>query len=173
MSTIEISKVQLEDLPRLQAISKQTFVEAFAEFNKASDMEKYLESNLSAEQLQDELRNEHSAFYFATCGNSDIGYLKVNINKTDKENSGELSLEIERLYVVKEFYGKGVGPLLMEHAKNIAKQKGITSIWLGVWEKNAQAIHFYKKQGFIEFGTHDFLLGEDVQIDILMRFKLK
>ncbi|MFM7233838.1 MAG: GNAT family N-acetyltransferase [Flavobacteriales bacterium] len=67
----------------------------------------------------------------------------------------------------------GVGPLLMEHAKNIAKQKDITRIWLGVWDKNARAIHFYKKHGSAEFGTHDFLLGEDVQIDILMRLKLE
>jgi ribosomal protein S18 acetylase RimI-like enzyme len=173
MSTIEISKVQLEDLPRLQSISKQTFVEAFAEFNKASNMEKHLESNLSTKQLQEELRNEHSAFYLATNGAIDIGYLKVNINKTDKEHLGELSLEIERLYVVKEFYGKGVGPLLMEHAKTLARQKDITRIWLGVWEKNARAIHFYKKHGFIEFGTHDFLLGEDVQSDNLMRLMLE
>jgi len=132
-------------------------------------MEKHLESNLSTEQLQDELRNEHSAFYFATNVAFDIGYLKVNINKSDKENPSELSLEIERLYVVIEFYGKGVGPLLMEHAKTITKQKDIARIWLGVWEKNARAIHFYKKHGFIEFGIHDFLLGVDVQTDILMQ----
>jgi len=41
-------------------------------------------------------------------------------------------------------------------------------IWLGVWEENQRAIHFYRKIGLLEYGKHIFMLGKDKQIDILM-----
>ncbi len=43
-------------------------------------------------------------------------------------------------------------------------------LWLGVWEKNEPAILFYEKQGFVPFDTHGFMLGNDLQTDILMRW---
>ena len=45
-------------------------------------------------------------------------------------------------------------------------------IWLGVWEKNVRAINFYKKNGFVEFDTHQFILGDEVQTDYLMKLQL-
>ncbi|NUO82171.1 hypothetical protein HUU05_19035 [candidate division KSB1 bacterium] len=41
-------------------------------------------------------------------------------------------------------------------------------MWLGVWERNAAAIAFYRKAGFVEVGTQTFQLGEDRQRDFLM-----
>ena len=54
----------------------------------------------------------------------------------------------------------------------IARQKKVTCIWLGVWEKNEKAIKFYRKNGFIEFDKHIFVLGSDRQTDILMKLEL-
>jgi hypothetical protein len=45
-------------------------------------------------------------------------------------------------------------------------------IGLGVWEKNPRAINFYKKNGFIEFDKHIFMLGEDEQIDCMMKLEI-
>jgi ribosomal protein S18 acetylase RimI-like enzyme len=42
-------------------------------------------------------------------------------------------------------------------------------VWLGVWEKNLRAIQFYKKNGFVEFDQHLFILGDDPQTDIMMK----
>ncbi|MGV2488753.1 UNVERIFIED_CONTAM: GNAT family N-acetyltransferase, partial [Bacillus mycoides] len=41
-----------------------------------------------------------------------------------------------------------------------------------VWEENHRAIKFYEKNGFKIFGKHDFVLGEDVQTDLLMKMKI-
>lgn len=48
------------------------------------------------------------------------------------------------------------------------KARGSDVVWLGVWERNARAIAFYKKYGFVERGEHVFLLGHDRQRDIVM-----
>ncbi len=78
-------------------------------------------------------------------------------------------LEIERIYVLTTFHGKNVGQLLYDKAYQIAIEKKIDFIWLGVWEKNERAINFYLKQGFKQFSFHIFKLGDDEQKDIMMR----
>jgi len=45
-------------------------------------------------------------------------------------------------------------------------------IWLGVWEHNHNAVHFYKQWGFEIFGAHPFILGDDKQTDVLMKKQL-
>ena len=51
----------------------------------------------------------------------------------------------------------------------IGKEKGKTYVWLGVWEENHRALQFYEKNGFTVFGKHDFVLGDDVQTDLMMK----
>ena len=81
-------------------------------------------------------------------------------------------MEIERIYVLDEFHGKKVGLTLYNRALEIAQQRNIDYIWLGVWENNFKALNFYRKQGFIEFDQHIFKLGNDEQTDLLMKLSL-
>ncbi len=172
MDDIEIKKVKLADITDLQVIGRQTFFETFADHNTADDMQKYLDNNLGADKLKSELANKNSEFYFATLDNKVIGYLKINFGQAQTELKDKSSLEIERIYVLKDFHGKKVGQVLFDKAIDIAKQIKADYVWLGVWEKNPRAINFYKKNGFVEFYKHIFKLGDDQQTDIMMRLKL-
>lgn len=82
------------------------------------------------------------------------------------------TLEVERVYVRHNYHGKSVGQQLLDYAIQIAKQKNMQSVWLGVWENNHRAINFYKKNGFVPFDTHVFMLGEEAQTDYMMRLDL-
>lgn len=172
MDAIEITKVKLADIDDLQVIGRQTFFETFADHNTADDMQKYLDNNLSIDKLKNELADKNSEFYFATLDNKVIGYLKINFGQAQTELKDKSSLEIERIYVLKDFHGKKVGQVLYDKAIDIAKQTKADYVWLGVWEKNPRAINFYKKNGFVEFDKHIFKLGDDEQTDIMMRLKI-
>lgn len=172
MDNIEIKKVKLSDIDQLQKIGKETFYETFSAGNSEENMNNYLEEGFSIEKLTAELNNKNSEFYFATIDNNVIGYLKVNFGKSQTELQDDKALEIERIYVLKEFHGKSVGQLLYDKAIQIAKHKNADYIWLGVWEENPRAINFYKKNGFIEFDKHKFQLGNDMQTDIMMKLEL-
>ena len=136
-------------------------------------MKKYLEEEFSVEKLTAECNNPESAFYFATLGGTIIGYLKLNVGQSQTEIKDDNDIEIERIYVLKEFHGKNVGQLLYEKAIHIAEQTNAGYVWLGVWEKNMRAINFYTKNGFVPFDKHIFRLGNDVQTDLIMKLKLK
>jgi len=172
MNMIEISLTKPSEINALQKISKETFVEAFSNQNTEENMQKYLEENLSIQQLTNELLNSESSFYFARMDEIIIGYLKVNFGKAQTDFKEDDSIEIERVYVMEEFHGKDVGKKLLDKAIEISREKNAKSVWLGVWEKNYKAIRFYQKNGFLEFGKHPFILGDDIQTDILMKLQL-
>lgn len=169
---IIIRKIALNEIDQLQKIGQQTFHETFSESNSEENMKNYLEEKFSYEKLTAELTDENSEFYFATLQNEVIGYLKINFGASQTELKDEKALEIERIYVSKEFHGKKVGQLLYDKAIEIAKEKNIDYVWLGVWEENHRALSFYRKNGFTEFDKHIFKLGNDEQTDLMMKLKL-
>ncbi len=169
MKNIAIKRVTIRDIDRLRWIGRQTFHETFAPHNSEENLQKYLEERFSVEKLTSELNDADSEFYFATSGDQVIGYLKVNSGRAQTELQDESALEVERIYVLKDFYGKKVGQRLLDRAIRIASEKQARYIWLGVWENNTRALRFYEKNGFAAFDTHIFRVGDDEQTDILMK----
>jgi GNAT superfamily N-acetyltransferase len=166
-----IKRIRLESLTELQHISRITFEESFAAFNQAKDMQLYFENAFSLEQLTLEIQSEHSEFYFAYQEETLTGYLKINLHSDALRPNEKYGLEIERIYVKHSFQGKHIGQHILDKAINRAHELGFIQVWLGVWEHNHRAISFYRRNGFIPFGSQYFVLGTDRQTDILMRLK--
>lgn len=167
MSVI-IKKCSREDLQILQQISVETFNDTFKHQNSPENMKTYLEIAFTYKQLEKELSNVFSEFFFIFCNEALAGYLKVNINDSQSEKAGDESLEIERIYIRNNFQRKGLGKYLIDKAMKIAVIQNKKMIWLGVWEKNEKAIDFYKKVGFVQTGAHSFYMGDEEQIDFIM-----
>jgi diamine N-acetyltransferase len=172
MTTPKIIKATISDIDLLKQIGRQTFSETFSGKNTKENMQKYLDDQFSVSKLTAELNNPDSDFYLAVLDSKVIGYLKVNSGNSQTELQDDHALEIERIYVLKEFHGKNIGQLLYDQALQIAYQKNADYIWLGVWEENQRAINFYRRNGFVEFDKHIFKLGDDEQTDIMMKLRL-
>ncbi|WP_088344929.1 GNAT family N-acetyltransferase [Bacillus cereus] len=166
--TINIKKGTLEDLYTLQEISYETFNETFKGQNSPQNMIAYLEKAFNLKQLEKELSNVASQFFFVYFNNEVAGYLKVNTNDAQSEEMGDESLEIERIYIKGEFQKHGLGKYLLNKSIEIAMEHNKKKIWLGVWEKNENAIAFYKKMGFVQTGVHSFYMGDEEQFDFIM-----
>ncbi len=166
--SIEIKKVKHKDLELLREISIETFTDTFAAQNSAENMKNYLERAYNHKQLESELANNFSQFYFVYLDNELAGYLKVNINEAQSEKMPEDTMEVERIYIRTNFQRKGLGKYLINKAIEIATTLNKKSIWLGVWEKNNNALTFYKKMGFVQNGAHSFYMGDEEQIDFIM-----
>ncbi|WP_339177004.1 GNAT family N-acetyltransferase [Paenibacillus sp. FSL R5-0701] len=166
--TIRIGICTIEQVCELQEISYETFNETFKAQNSPENMKAYLEKAFNREQLESELSMADSQFLFIYVDNQVAGYMKVNINDAQSEKMGEESLEIERVYIKKEFQKHGLGKVLLHKAIEMAAEHHKTNIWLGVWEKNENAIAFYEKMGFVQTGAHAFVMGDEEQIDLIM-----
>jgi ribosomal protein S18 acetylase RimI-like enzyme len=172
MNTIEIKKATILDLDSIQKISIQTFTETFAGVNTTENIADYIKNSLNTEQLTAELNNVNSQFYIAYSNDEVVGYLKINFGDAQTESINENALEVQRIYVLQNFHGKNIGQLLLDEVKKIAKNTDVDSVWLGVWEENHRALRFYTKNGFVVFDKHVFIMGNDEQTDLLMRFEI-
>ena len=161
-------KCTLEDSRNLREISCETFNETFKDQNSPENINAYLERAYNLKQLENELSNSSSEFFFVYFNNKVAGYLKVNTNDAQSEEMGEESLEIERIYIKNEFQKLGLGKQLFNKALEIAEERYKKNIWLGVWEKNENAIAFYKRMGFFQTGAHSFYMGDEEQTDFIM-----
>jgi ribosomal protein S18 acetylase RimI-like enzyme len=170
---ISFRKLDPSAVGLLQEISKTTFLETYAVHNSAENMQGYLDKDFGIESLLEQMNHSGSGFYLVSVEDQVAGYLKLNTGAAQTEPNQEGGLEIERIYVLKEFQGQKIGQLLFEKSVEIARNKEKDYVWLGVWEKNHRAILFYKKNQFVQFGTHIFKLGEEEQTDFLMKLNLK
>jgi ribosomal protein S18 acetylase RimI-like enzyme len=169
---MQVDKIDISEVHTLQELSRQTFSDTFAWGNTAENMQYYLDTGFDLSKLTTEINNPHTVFYFVKVDNKAIGYLKINFGPAQTELQDDKAIEIERIYVLKEFQGQKAGRLLFDKALQIARERHAAYIWLGVWEKNLKAIAFYEKNGFVQFDEHLFQFGDEQQTDIMMKLVL-
>lgn len=161
-----------EDLSQLTQLARKTFADAFESQNDPKNFSVYMSTVLSEENLEKELLDPDCSFYFVKNEDKLAGYFKLNENAAQTELKRSDSLELERIYVDEEFQGMKIGAWILQQVIYMAKGKDADFIWLGVWEHNTAAIKFYQRYGFIKFGEHPYYVGDDRQIDWLMRLDL-
>ena len=68
--------------------------------------------------------------------------------------------KLDRLYLLKEYYGKKLGAKLVDLIIELSKQNHQNGIWLAVWKENQKALNFYLKAGFKIVGEFNFKISE-------------
>ncbi|MDO6604291.1 GNAT family N-acetyltransferase [Arenibacter palladensis] len=169
---LHLRQCTITDLEVLVNLGRRTFIEAFEKDNKPEDFKIYLDSAFGEETLRKELQDINSAYYFIYLDSSLVGYIKLNENEAQSDIKDINSIELERIYVLAEFQGRGIGEWILRQVITIAKVKNRSYVWLGVWEHNPKAIKFYQRLGFYKFGSHPYFIGSDEQTDWLMRLDI-
>lgn len=166
---IIIRHANFQDASLLAAIGAATFEDAFAEDNTPENLAAYLQESFSPALQAAELADAANTFLIAESEGQPLGYAKLRAGKPPSSVGSEDAIELQRIYVLNEWIGHGVGANLMRACLDEAASRRYATIWLGVWEHNPRAIAFYTRWGFEPVGTHVFQLGDDPQTDLLMR----
>ena len=165
---LTIRRGTLGDAGLLSELGARTFSETFAADNTPEDLAAYIDTSFSVAQVTRELEDHASTFLIAEVDGHAAGYAKLHDGKPEKGVEGANPIELVRLYVSREWLGRGIGEQLMRACVDEAQQTGHDTIWLGVWERNERAQAFYRKWNFRTVGEHMFRLGSDLQRDLLM-----
>jgi GNAT superfamily N-acetyltransferase len=156
------------DAGLLTELGARTFSETFAADNSPEDLAAYLAASFSPARQTAELADPASTFFIAEVGGLAAGYAHLHAGEPAGCVGGAKPVELVRLYVSREWLGRGVGEALMRACVDGARRAGHETIWLGVWERNGRAQAFYRKWDFRAVGEHVFQLGSDPQTDIVM-----
>ncbi len=173
-SNLKIRRGTVGDAETLQPLAVRIFNDAFAgnPLNKPEDMQVYIAEAFSLEQTRRELSDAETVFYIAEVGAEMIGYAKLQERSTEDCVADANPIELSRLYIRKDFHGRGIAEKLMNECFDYARRENYQTMWLGVWEYNFRAQKFYGKLGFTRVGSHVFQLGSDAQTDWVMERKL-
>lgn len=169
---LKITAVKDHEIDLLRDVAVVTFIDTYKAHNEPEPFEAYLARNFSKAELLKQYKTAQSSFFFAWFGDDIAGYLKLNSGAAQTDDVLSRAMEIERIYVRQEFKGKAIGKALIQKAVSVGQEAGLDWIWLGVWDQNAHAIEFYKRQGFEVFDTHNFMMGDVAQNDFLMKLRL-
>lgn len=161
------------DAALLADLAARTFYDTFADSNTPEDMEKFLTSTYSEEIQRHEIEDASLTTLLAECDGIAAGFAQIKMGKAPDCVKGRAPIEIKRFYVEKSFHGRGVAQELMRAAEELGRAAGAKTIWLGVWEHNDRAIAFYRKHGFIPVGSQPFLVGTDLQTDLVLERPLQ
>lgn len=163
----------VEDAKLISDLAIRTFYETYSWYNTTENMRDYTQTHFDPEQTRKELLESETIFLIAVAEGNAIGYAKLRNQEHPAELKGKSYVEIERIYVEQRYQQHKVGYTLIQKCIDKAREKDLDTIWLGVWEKNTKALAFYEKVGFKKFGSHNFQLGEDIQLDHLIKHELK
>lgn len=158
----------LSDAEALAALGARTFTEAFGADNTPEDLAGFLASTYSPEIQERELRDPSMHYAVADHPDGLAGFALVTRGEAPECVTDAGTVELQRIYVLRAWHGSGLADDLMRHAFAEASRHGATSIWLGVWERNARAIRFYERHGFTRVGSKVFVVGSDAQHDAVM-----
>ena len=158
----------IEDAAALAAFAARTFVETFADDTSAADMQAHVRHSYGVVQQTAELTSPAVFTLLAEEDGRLVGYAQVRRGPAPPCVQPADAIELHRFYVDTPVHGTGVAQRLMAAVCAAARTAGARHLWLGVWERNARAIRFYAKCGFVDVGSHDFVLGTDRQTDRVM-----
>jgi GNAT superfamily N-acetyltransferase len=168
-----IRQATLADLDTLVSVARRSIYAAFSpEKYPGNPVQEYLDEAVTAAIYEKEFANRRASFWLAVDEQGEaIGFLKLHRHAPPRSMPApngrtRTALEIVRIYLLGDYIGRGYGRQLMQHCLDYARQQGLQSVWLGVWEHNAPALVFYQKMGFVPFGWHFFSFGGERQRDI-------
>ena len=155
-----IVKAEEKDFKLLADIAKLSFIESHGHSAGPADINDYVTKNFNDDVFKDELRDPKNIYHIIYHKKLAAGYSKIIFNAAHPNIQIRNVTKLERLYLLKEFYGLKVGFELFNFIRELSKNNNQAGMWLFTWKENRRAIEFYKKAGFIVIGSYDFKLTE-------------
>lgn len=171
-NTVEVRIAKETDILLLVNFCRDTFYNMWKDYNTDEDLATYMDEYFTPPVIAKELADSNITYLIASDQNKTVGYCKLKRNYREGDLNFLRVVEMQRMYTTKQTLRKGIGTQLMKRAIEMLRAENFEVMWLGVYEKNFNAIAFYSHFGFKPYGSHDFVLGNDVTTDILMMLPL-
>jgi ribosomal protein S18 acetylase RimI-like enzyme len=159
------------DGPELDAVARAIWVETFGHASSPEDSGAYLTTAYGPDgALLRHLVDPAYRFRLAVDGDRIVGYAKINAPWLPGAEPD--AVQLSQLYVASDHHGAGIAQALMDWSIAAARAQNAPAMLLTVWEENHRARRFYEKLGFVHIGDYDFVVGAQIDTDLIMRLAL-
>lgn len=153
---ISIRKATEEDCAIIAAIGKVSVADSHEGSSSEEDMNAFLERHYTAAVIQEELQDAHNIYYILYYNNTPAGFSKMVLNAPHPNIAAQNVAKLDRIYLLKEFYGLKLGLELLNFNITLARSNRQSGMWLYTWVGNERAVTFYQKAGFSIIGSHQY-----------------
>jgi ribosomal protein S18 acetylase RimI-like enzyme len=154
----------------LCAMARQCFTDTFGHLYDAVPFSRFLEDAYGAGgSMERGLIDPEVRWQVAVIAGEIIGYAKLTPLRAPAPAPQTGALELQQIYVLSQWHGRGVAEALMNWALDTARADGAPEIYLTVFDHNVRAKRFYSRHGFYEVGHCTFQLGDRVDDDRVWR----
>lgn len=169
---LEIRQATKSDAALICKIGAQYFYDAYKDVKSDTNLQQYITNTFIVEKVEEEFDNRIAFFAIGYLNKVPVAYIKLRSDRTHPNLAHTSNLEMERIYVDRNYWRHKFGAAMMNYAIDYGRQNKFNCLWLGVWQENLRAIAFYKKAGFEIVGTKKFYVGSEENNDFVMRLIL-
>ncbi len=155
-----ITEAKTEDAELLAEIGRTSWIEAHGSSAESEHIQFYVSQKYTKEVILEQIKSPSNKYYIVYWNGKPAGYSNLIINAKDSNVDLPDVAELDRLYLLSEFYNLKLGWELLNFNIKLAKENAQNGLWLYVWKGNERALSFYHKAGFEIVGSHDFKISE-------------
>jgi diamine N-acetyltransferase len=156
----QIRRAASGDGPIAAFLGRITFAETFGYLFRnyfENDLRAYLDGTFDVAKMERSLAKPENAYWLALWAGLPVGYAKLK-HRFPLSATAQSTAQLQRIYVLGEFIGRGIGRYLIESVFTKAAAPA-TAVWLDVLLDNDRAVGFYRRRGFVVTGEHSFEIG--------------
>lgn len=148
----------LDDIPLIQSMAQNVFRKTYADLISPSQMEFMLDWMYSEQSLREQILPPGKTFFIAEMDSVPVGYTSIELQ--GRTEDGRPLYHLQKLYLLPEYQGRGLGRKLFNLAADYILQESPEGamIELNVNRGN-KAVGFYEAIGMTRDREGDFPIG--------------
>jgi ribosomal protein S18 acetylase RimI-like enzyme len=170
---ISVIKATERDCNSIVSIGKESVAESHKGSSSTEIMNEFLERKYNHDAIMEELNDINNIYYIINYNGKPAGFSKIVLNASHPNIVSENVTKLDRIYLLKEFYGLKLGLELLNFNIGLSRNNHQSGMWLYAWIGNTRAVNFYLKAGFTIIGSHKFYVTKthyDVSHQMLLNF---
>lgn len=146
---IQVRRAVIEDSESLANIIVESWRSAYSDLIPKDEIVRFLDKQKRQQQFERFIEDGEIVLIGSYDG-TPCGLVFANKDNDEQlENCGA----IYSIYLLEEYWGKGLAIKLIDEVIRILKEEGCRQVSLWVYESNIRARQFYEKHGFTSDGT--------------------
>lgn len=154
---IKIQIAKETDTEVLALLGRVTWAESHGHYiDDKNNLLKYLNNSFSVSKTKQDIISPKKLFYIIYVDDLPVGYAKLVVNAINENVASQNNIQLERIFIQKEFIPLKIGQQLLNFVVEKAKELQLDTMWLSVYIKNKRAIRFYERNDFKNVGELNF-----------------
>ena len=171
---MEVTRLTEEQIDAYNRVGRKSYCQHYLHLWKNRDPEPYLSTSFTEAIVLKELKDTNLAHFIINFDSRAVGVMKTVIDAGLKQYSSEKAMLLEKIYLLNEYSGKGLGKRSLDFIVEFARSYNKEILWLDTM-KNGRPLPFYLEYGFEIIGKKDLMFDEVIPAEkpmYILQYKL-